>query len=337
MPEKSVPLVSVIIPCYNAQDTIRECLTSILDSQYSHFEIIVIDDCSGDETRSRVSEIAKNFPQIKLVKQKENGGPAKGRNTGASNASGDILFFVDSDTTMLPDAIERAVQRLQTVDAAVGVYATESINRAPCARYKAMLTNYYFSRNGIIPYEVFDSSRAAIRADIFHKEGGFNESLEWGMDYENEEFGYRLCEKYQMILDPSIQVKHYFPNFKKMTVDYFFRVALWVNLFLTRKRFESGGVTTGGMGASSVALLGSIVCLLAGLFFPIFFWAAFMLFGLYLSGYLSFFNYVARRRLDFLPAAIAFNLFFTLIISCGAFWGLIKTLYEKWNKSGVTT
>lgn len=325
----AAPRISVIIPCYNAAATIGACVASVLAVDYQDFEVIVVDDRSTDDSRQIVDALAQADGKVRLLAQERNGGPAKARNRGAREATGEILFFLDSDTQMLPDALANTARRIAEADVVVGVYAAQSLNPASCAKYKALLNNYFFSRGGVIPYEVFDSSRAAIKASVFHAEGGFNESLAWGMDYENEEFGYRLHGRHVMLLDPSIEVQHHFPGFGKMTRDYFFRVALWMEIFLRRRKFESGGVTTGGTGLSSAALLGVLASLPLLPLLPSLDWLTVLLGGTYIAGYAPFFRFVLRREPGFLPTVVAHNVFFTLVIACGAAWGVVRAVRRK--------
>ncbi|MGL1862845.1 MAG: glycosyltransferase family 2 protein [Pseudodesulfovibrio sp.] len=317
--------ISVIIPSFNSSRTIEACVESVLATGYPNLEIIIVDDRSTDNSSEMVARLEAAHPKVQQVIQPENGGPAKARNSGANKATGTIYFFLDSDTKMLPDTLHNVSTRISHADVVVGVYHAESLNTSWAPRYKAMLNNFFFSRKGVIDYEVFDSSRAAIKAEIFDAENGFNEDLAWGMDYENEELGYRLCDKYTMVLDPAVQVRHEFPEFGKMTKDYFFRVALWMEIFLKRKRFESGGVTTGGTGLSSAALLGSMGSCVLALLFPVFGWIAALLFCTYLTGYASFFRFVYANDVTFMPTAILLNMYFTIVIACGATWGIIKS------------
>ncbi|EKD94482.1 MAG: glycosyl transferase family protein [uncultured bacterium] len=84
-------MISVIIPTYNEESVILDCLTSLAKQTYKDYEIIVVDDGSSDKTL----EIVKN---VKILQQKHLG-PGAGRNLGAKSAKGDILVFVDSDMT----------------------------------------------------------------------------------------------------------------------------------------------------------------------------------------------------------------------------------------------
>jgi len=88
--------VSVVIPVYNEEKVIGECLESLFEQTGSDFEVIVVDDGSTDSTPTLLSEI-KN-PNLHVLKQ-DHKGPAAARNLGASRAKGDVLVFVDADMT----------------------------------------------------------------------------------------------------------------------------------------------------------------------------------------------------------------------------------------------
>ena len=308
------PQISVIIPVFNAERTLERCVASVIAARPAPLEIILVDDASSDETPALIRTLSERYPSVKSLRLAANSGPAKARNEGAALAAGDTFFFVDSDTEMLPDALAQFIRRIPFSDAVTGVYHYESLNPAWTARYKALLNNYFFSRQGVIPYEVFDSSRAGIRAEVFRRLGGFNENIRWGMDFENEEFGYRLVQSYRNVLDPSIAVKHHFPGFRKTTRDYFYRASLWMELFWKRRRFESGGVTSAQTGASTAALPAALACLVAAAWHPVFLLAAAGLGAIYLWGYAGFFGFVLKKRPAFVPAAVVLNIYFNVVL-----------------------
>lgn len=319
--------ISVIIPCFNAQSTLERCVRSVVATGYPSLEIILVDDLSTDASPKTMKTLAAAYLHVvRVLRLDVNGGPARARNRGAATATGDYLFFVDSDTEMLPDALAAFAARIDEADAVVGTYHYEPLNEGLAPRYKALLNFYFFSRLGTIPYEVFDASRAGIRAEVFRSVGGFNETLRSGMDYENEEFGYRLHQTHRMLLDPRIQVRHHFPSAGKLTRTYFVRVALWMEIFLRRRRFESGGVTTAGTGVGTAALLVACLCLGAGAFTPAAAWLALPFFLVYLVSYVGFFRFVARRRPTFLPFALALNVYFTLVLGAAAAFGALRVL-----------
>lgn len=94
-------LVSVIIPCYNQAHFLKEAIESVLAQTYRHFEIIVVDDGSTDNT----SEIAAQYRGILWLRQ-DNQGPSSARNAGISKSKGDFLVFIDADDRLMPIALE---------------------------------------------------------------------------------------------------------------------------------------------------------------------------------------------------------------------------------------
>lgn len=319
--------VSVIIPSYNSEKTIGRCIESILETGYSPLEIIVVDDASKDNSVSIIETFCKEHPGlVRLVNTESNSGPAKARNLGAKQATGKYLFFLDSDTQICQEALFNFVRHIGEFDAVTGIYHYEPLNQGMVAKYKALLNYYFFSRKGPIEYEVFDSSRAGIKVKVFYELGGFNEQLSWGMDYENEEFGYRLCQKYRNLLAPDVITKHVFPGLWQLSKDYFFRVALWMEIYLKRKKFESGGVTSSQTGLSSVALLLAVISFFLTSLFPYLRFIGVFFLAIYIYGYSGFFLFVAQKKPAFLVPAIILNIYFTFIISFGAIYGLFKFL-----------
>lgn len=99
-------LVSVIIPCYNSQDTIKKTLHSVMIQTYRDFEIILVDDGSTDETQHEIEKFFDNkMIDYKYIYQ-ENSGPSSARNNGVQNASGEYIAFLDSDDEWHPQKLE---------------------------------------------------------------------------------------------------------------------------------------------------------------------------------------------------------------------------------------
>ena len=99
------PLISVIIPAYNAEKTIRDCLNAVCSQTYRELEIIVINDGSTDNTAAILDEFRLADSRINAISQC-NGGVSSARNTGLLNASGDYIAFVDSDDIAESQMIE---------------------------------------------------------------------------------------------------------------------------------------------------------------------------------------------------------------------------------------
>ena len=96
------PIVSIIIPTFNSEDTIRGCLQSIKDQTYPNIEVIIVDRYSVDET----VKIAENFKEKILLKNSER---SAARNYGAAKANGSFVLFIDSDMELTPGVVEECV------------------------------------------------------------------------------------------------------------------------------------------------------------------------------------------------------------------------------------
>lgn len=102
-------MISVIVPCYNAEQYIGRCLKSIIEQTYKELEILVIDDGSIDNSAKIIEEYSKNDNRIKYLYQ-ENDGVSSARNKGIENATGDLIAFVDADDTIKPDMYQTLVE-----------------------------------------------------------------------------------------------------------------------------------------------------------------------------------------------------------------------------------
>lgn len=110
------PLVSIIIPVYNVEEYLRECIDSILNQSYYNLEIIMVDDGSTDDSGNICDAYAKKDSRIHVVHQ-ENGGPSKARNSGLFIKNGQYVMFVDGDDFIYPDCIECLVNCIEETDA----------------------------------------------------------------------------------------------------------------------------------------------------------------------------------------------------------------------------
>ncbi len=109
MAEKKVPQISIVIPMYNVENYVGECLDSLLCQTFQDFEVIVADDCSTDNSREVVKKYFSKFGgRLQLIESEKNsGGCAVPRNTGMNYATGKYLFFMDSDDLIIKTALEQ--------------------------------------------------------------------------------------------------------------------------------------------------------------------------------------------------------------------------------------
>ena len=109
----SKPLVSIIIPVKNEEGNIRNCVQSCINSTYSKKEIIIVDDCSTDNTSQILDEMEREEPCLHVIHLSENVGKKQAIEAGSVVAKGEIYVFMDSDCDMHMDAIDRAIKIFQ--------------------------------------------------------------------------------------------------------------------------------------------------------------------------------------------------------------------------------
>lgn len=107
---KPKPLVSIIMPAYNAEKYLTNAIRSVLEQSYQNLELLIIDDNSTDSTRLIAQGISDQ--RVKYYRTERLGRPARVRNLGLHLAQGDFLAFLDSDDEMFPDAVEKLLEAL---------------------------------------------------------------------------------------------------------------------------------------------------------------------------------------------------------------------------------
>ncbi|MFJ3227227.1 CDP-glycerol glycerophosphotransferase family protein [Streptomyces sp. NPDC086783] len=118
-----MPRFSVIVPVYKVQGFLRECLDSVLEQSYPDLEVIAVDDRSPDGCGAILDEYADRDPRVRVLHLPENVGLGRARNAGMPHATGDFLFFLDSDDTLTPGALRAMADRLdETADPDVLVF-----------------------------------------------------------------------------------------------------------------------------------------------------------------------------------------------------------------------
>lgn len=117
-------MVSIIVPVYNAGNYIEETIRMVEAQTYQDWELLLIDDCSVDNSRAvieayirergqKLSSEEQKKKEIRLIRRTENGGAARTRNTGIAEAQGRYIAFLDADDIWMPDKLTREVEFLQ--------------------------------------------------------------------------------------------------------------------------------------------------------------------------------------------------------------------------------
>lgn len=111
---RAKPLVSILVPCYNEQDNVREVVEALSHMNYPNYEIICIDDGSKDQTGLILEELIGIYPQLRVIHQQKNQGKAVGLNTAALMAKGEYLLCIDGDAILDRDAISWMLRHFES-------------------------------------------------------------------------------------------------------------------------------------------------------------------------------------------------------------------------------
>lgn len=121
-----MPKVSVIVPVYNSEKYLEQCLYSIINQTYSNIEIIIVDDGSTDKSKNIYSYINNKDCRIKIIKENHKG-PSNARNRGIEEATGDYILFVDSDDWIDEKLVEKCINIYEKYDIDCIVYEANTV------------------------------------------------------------------------------------------------------------------------------------------------------------------------------------------------------------------
>lgn len=113
-------LVSIIVPVYNAENFIKETMDCVLAQTYAHWELLLVEDCSNDNTVTLIQRYMEETgdPRIRLIRQPSNLGAASARNRGLKEAGGRYISYLDADDLWVPQKLERELAFMKEKDAA---------------------------------------------------------------------------------------------------------------------------------------------------------------------------------------------------------------------------
>lgn len=159
-------MVSVIMPAYNAERTITEAIESVLNQTYSEFELIVINDCSTDETKEIVEKYVASDSRIKLINNSINTGVSTSRNTGIMNAKGEYIAFLDSDDMWRKDKLEKQLDVMVSNKAILSYTASSFIDSSGKQYNYIMEAEEKTSLGTLLKKNLISCSSAMIKSDV---------------------------------------------------------------------------------------------------------------------------------------------------------------------------
>lgn len=212
VPEAVHPEVSVVIPVYNAGETIKEVLRALYESTFRDFEVVIVNDCSTDNSLEVLASVAERYP-YRLLDFKENLGVSKARNAGAGAARGEIIFFIDADCLALPDTIARSVSELKKGESICigGAYTAKPWDRDFFSTFQSLYINHVETK--VEHPDYIATHCMAIRKSTFEEFGGFitDSFIGHAASVEDVELSHRLVKAgYQLTRPEGIQVRHMF-------------------------------------------------------------------------------------------------------------------------------
>jgi len=178
--------ISVIIPAYNAQETIGRCIDSVLDNDYNNFEVIVVDDHSSDRTAEIVRAISADR-RLRIMNLSLNSGPAHSRNTGIRSSDGEVLLFLDSDSYVQKDWVRRHADLHKMFKADIIGGGICSVCNTAFGRSDGFCnwwTSIPHSKDGYVKKLHLPTNNLSLRRSVFNRVGYLDEALISGEDAE---------------------------------------------------------------------------------------------------------------------------------------------------------
>lgn len=212
MHAQSPPIASIVIVNYNGSNMLKECLDSLLCTDYPAFETVVVDNNSTDNS---LEMIKKYYPSCKVIQLPENRGFAVGNNIGASYATGEYLVFLNNDTVVTPDWLKEILVVLEN-DKSIAIAQSmlllaseDGVDSSGDFATKHGRT-YNSRRQGFSsPREILSARGAAmaIRKSVFEELGGFDK--DYFISFEDVELGWKawICG-YKVVMSPKSIVYH---------------------------------------------------------------------------------------------------------------------------------
>lgn len=218
--------ISVVIPTYGRAQMVCDCVQSVLDTGYPDLEVIVVDDCSPDNTAEIIeSRFGKN-PTVRYVRNKRNSLLAHSRNHGAEYATGDFIFFLDDDNVVHHDIfaeilasfgrhpkaglvapmacdMDKGRRRVWTIGSYFNPWTSQCADRRPKPEYVEDIPE------DVDEYPTLYSPNAfVVTREVFDVSGGFDEVMR--MTYEESDFGSRVTKAgFEAYISARARTDHY--------------------------------------------------------------------------------------------------------------------------------
>ena len=184
-----MPKVSIIIPTYNRANFLPRTIKSVLNQTFQDFELIIVDDCSTDNTQEVVKEFQKKDDRIRYIRlDKNSGAPAHPRNVGIQNARGNFISFLDSDDECFPEKLEKQLELFEKGPADLGFVGCNAlmVEEKNGKILKEIKLPSFLKRNTFekLLEHCFMNISVLIKSRVLDNVGLFDENLKFAEDWD---------------------------------------------------------------------------------------------------------------------------------------------------------
>ncbi len=164
-------IVSVVMPAYNAEKTIKESVDSVLAQTFTDFELIITDDCSSDKTPAIYAGLVASDPRIRVLRNEANKGVAAARNKGVAEARGEWIAFLDSDDLWRPDKLEKHMAFIKKTGADISYTASAFIDGGGAVIDYILPAEYRLTYAALLRRNLMSCSSVMVRRGIMLDNG----------------------------------------------------------------------------------------------------------------------------------------------------------------------
>ena len=196
---KQNPFISIVMPVYNAEKYLNEIFQSVLNQTYQDWELIVVNDCSKDESVEICDSFAKTDDRIRVIHLSENGGAGNARNHGMEEATGKYITFIDADDQIDSNAYEKVIEVLKRTDADVVAWGVVE-------EYYDEQGQFVWANTLVLP-EKFCENKKEVEENILLLEQKTLLGYQWNKVYRAE-----IIQKHDIKFKNTILYEDYFFN-----------------------------------------------------------------------------------------------------------------------------
>jgi teichuronic acid biosynthesis glycosyltransferase TuaG len=174
----SVPVVSIIMPAYNAEKFIEESIESVINQTYANWELLIVDDGSTDATKNRIESFCKQDGRIKCFRQ-PNGKQGKARNLALSQARGEYIAFLDADDLWLPEKLELQLVEIKEKNVALVFSDTNMFTEKGSIKLMNSGKGFFSGEKGMVAFLEMNKIpilTVLVKREVLREVGGFSEN-----------------------------------------------------------------------------------------------------------------------------------------------------------------